>query len=41
MTGEPIRIPRPGEALLTSGPVDLDGAQAVIPADTTVWWSVR
>jgi alpha-glucosidase len=41
MTGEPIRIPRPGEALLTSGPVDLDGADAVIPADTTVWWSVR
>ncbi|MEU8230597.1 glycoside hydrolase family 13 protein [Actinoplanes sp. NPDC048967] len=38
MTGAPIRIPRPGQALLTSGPVDLSGAEAEIPADTTVWW---
>jgi len=41
VTGRPIRIPLPGEALLTSGPVDLDGTEAVIPADTAVWWSVR
>jgi alpha-glucosidase len=40
MTAEPIRIPRPGDALLTSGPVDLSGAEVEIPADTTVWWSV-
>ncbi|MEU8615220.1 DUF3459 domain-containing protein, partial [Actinoplanes sp. NPDC048791] len=38
MTDAPIRIPRPGHALLTSGPVDLSGAEAEIPADTTVWW---
>jgi alpha-glucosidase len=40
MTAAPIRMPQPGEALLTSGPVNLDGVEAVIPADTTVWWSV-
>ncbi|MEU7907715.1 glycoside hydrolase family 13 protein [Actinoplanes sp. NPDC049118] len=40
MTAAPIRIPMPGRALLTSGPVDLDGAEVEIPADTTIWWSV-
>ena len=40
MTGMPIRTPRPGEALLTSGPVELSEEEVVIPADTTVWWSV-
>ena len=40
MTGGPIRVARPGEALLTSGPVELAGAEVEIPADTTVWWAV-
>ena len=38
MTEAPIRIARPGQALLTSGPVVLSGAEVEIPADTTVWW---
>ena len=40
MTPEPVRLARPGEALLTSGPVELTGDTVVIPADTTVWWAV-
>jgi alpha-glucosidase len=40
MTRAPIRIPRPGEALLTSGPIDLSEGEVEIPADTTVWWSI-
>ncbi|MEU4216157.1 glycoside hydrolase family 13 protein [Actinoplanes sp. NPDC026623] len=40
MTAEPIRIAMPGKALLTSGPVELDGAEVEIPADTTIWWAV-
>ncbi|MET8153888.1 glycoside hydrolase family 13 protein [Actinoplanes sp. NPDC049668] len=40
MTTEPIRIAMPGRALLTSGPVELDGDEVEIPADTTIWWAV-
>ncbi|MFG2296574.1 glycoside hydrolase family 13 protein [Streptomyces sp. NPDC048603] len=36
-TGTAIRIPVPGEALLSSGAPAEDG---LLPADTTVWWQV-
>lgn len=39
-TPEPVRIPVRGRVLLSSGPLTVDGAEAVVPADTTVWWTV-
>ena len=39
-TGRAVRIPVRGELLLASAPVTTDGAEAVLPADTTVWWTV-
>jgi alpha-glucosidase len=37
----PVRLPVPGRLLLTSGEEPgRAGAETVIPADTTVWWSV-
>jgi alpha-glucosidase len=39
-TGTAVRIPAPGRALLSSGPVTTEGAETELPADTTVWWSV-
>jgi alpha-glucosidase len=35
---EPVRIERPGEAVLASGPVQIEPDAAVLPPDTTVWW---
>ncbi|RZU49271.1 alpha-glucosidase [Krasilnikovia cinnamomea] len=40
LTDAPIVIAKPGQALVASGPVDDEAAQVLIPADTTVWWSV-
>ncbi|NGO77860.1 glycoside hydrolase family 13 protein [Streptomyces sp. YC504] len=37
-TGEPVRIPTPGQALLSSGTVLYGDEFAELPADTTVWW---
>ncbi|MER6997864.1 DUF3459 domain-containing protein, partial [Streptomyces sp. NPDC000410] len=39
-TGEPVRIPAPGDVLLASSPVVTTGETVVLPADTTVWWTV-
>jgi alpha-glucosidase len=40
MGTSPVRIDRPGEVLIASAPVTVDGDAAVIPPDTTVWWSL-
>jgi alpha-glucosidase len=40
MSGEPVRVDRPGELLIASGPVTVAGGGAVLPPDTTVWWSI-
>ncbi|MGY0488170.1 glycoside hydrolase family 13 protein [Streptomyces sp. WG-D5] len=37
-TGAAVRIPAPGEVLLSSAPVTVDGGHVTLPADTTVWW---
>ncbi|MER7174970.1 glycoside hydrolase family 13 protein [Streptomyces mesophilus] len=37
-TGEPVRIPTPGQALLSSGTVLFNDQSVELPADTTVWW---
>lgn len=39
-TGAPVRIAARGRVLLASSPVTVDGAEAELPADTTVWWTV-
>lgn len=39
-TGSPVRIPVRGSLLLASGPFTVDGPEAELPADTTVWWTV-
>ncbi|MFJ5223819.1 alpha-amylase family glycosyl hydrolase [Streptomyces sp. NPDC088400] len=38
-TGRAVRIPARGALLLASAPVTTDGAEAVLPADTTAWWT--
>ncbi|GGP43228.1 glycoside hydrolase family 13 protein [Saccharothrix coeruleofusca] len=35
---EPVRLPLGGEVLLASGPVTTEGGDALVRADTTVWW---
>ncbi|MET0416984.1 MAG: glycoside hydrolase family 13 protein [Actinoplanes sp.] len=35
-----VRFPRPGELLLSSGPVGGDSAEIELPADTTAWWQI-
>ncbi|WP_255950910.1 glycoside hydrolase family 13 protein [Streptomyces odontomachi] len=43
-TGAPVEVPAPGRVLLSSGtediPVTANGT-AVLPADSTVWWTVE
>ncbi|NEE37589.1 alpha-glucosidase, partial [Streptomyces sp. SID7982] len=39
-TAAPVRIAARGRVLLASSPVTVDGAEAELPADTTVWWTV-
>ncbi|MFE7570192.1 glycoside hydrolase family 13 protein [Streptomyces sp. NPDC057539] len=39
-TDTAVRIPAHGRVLVASGPVSVDGAEAELPADTTVWWTV-
>ncbi|MCQ6552009.1 glycoside hydrolase family 13 protein [Streptomyces sp. C10-9-1] len=39
-TGEPVRVPAPGRMLLANDTVAVEGGEAVVPADTTVWWAV-
>ncbi|MFI7598036.1 glycoside hydrolase family 13 protein [Actinoplanes sp. NPDC049681] len=41
MGAAPVRLARPGELLLASGPVEADPDTVVLPPDTTVWWRVR
>ncbi|MYQ45749.1 DUF3459 domain-containing protein, partial [Streptomyces sp. SID4985] len=38
-TAAPVTVPSHGRVLLASGEVTVDGAEAVLPADTTVWWT--
>ncbi|MCM2418989.1 glycoside hydrolase family 13 protein [Streptomyces sp. RKAG293] len=38
--GTPVTIPAPGRALLSGAGFTVDGADAVIPADTTIWWAI-
>jgi alpha-glucosidase len=38
-TGESVTTPAYGRLLLASGEVAETGAEAKVPADTTVWWS--
>ncbi|MFC5800272.1 glycoside hydrolase family 13 protein [Streptomyces formicae] len=39
-TGAPVRLPAPGTLLLACGPVAVADGVAVLPADTTAWWTV-
>ncbi|MER8072563.1 glycoside hydrolase family 13 protein [Streptomyces sp. NPDC094034] len=39
-TDTAVRIPAHGRVLVASGPVSVHGAEAELPADTTVWWTV-
>jgi alpha-glucosidase len=39
-TGEAVRIPAPGRVLLASAAVEPACGEAVLPADTAVWWTV-
>ncbi|MFF4080180.1 glycoside hydrolase family 13 protein [Streptomyces sp. NPDC001777] len=39
-TDRPVRVPVRGTVLLSSAPVVIDGDEAELPADTTVWWTV-
>ncbi|MGW1888520.1 DUF3459 domain-containing protein, partial [Streptomyces sp. NPDC001970] len=39
-TSEPVRLPAPGALLLASAPVAVTDDTVVLPADTTVWWTV-
>ncbi|MFJ9208758.1 glycoside hydrolase family 13 protein [Streptomyces sp. NPDC102264] len=39
-TDTAVRIPAQGRVLVASGPVAVNGAEAELPADTTVWWTV-
>ncbi|MGV9338114.1 glycoside hydrolase family 13 protein [Streptomyces sp. NPDC003688] len=38
-TAAPVTVPSHGRVLLASGEVTVDGAEATLPADTTVWWT--
>jgi alpha-glucosidase len=40
MTAEPLRMDRPGELLIASGPLTMEDGVAILPPDTTVWWSL-
>ncbi|WP_433298608.1 glycoside hydrolase family 13 protein [Actinoplanes sp. CA-030573] len=40
MSGAPVTLPVPGSQLIASGPITVEDGVAVIPADTTVWWSL-
>ncbi|WP_069811724.1 glycoside hydrolase family 13 protein [Streptomyces sp. TP-A0874] len=37
-TAAPVRLPLPGRVLLASAPVTVEGEQAVLPEDGSVWW---
>ncbi|MEU2431775.1 alpha-glucosidase, partial [Streptomyces sp. NPDC007861] len=39
-TGAPVRLPAPGTLLLATGPVAVTDGVAVLPEDTTAWWTV-
>ncbi len=40
MGAAPVRIDCPGSPLIASGPITVVEGVAVIPPDTTVWWSI-
>jgi len=37
---EPARVEVPGQVLIASGPITAEDGAAVLPPDTTVWWSI-
>ncbi|MDI3403792.1 glycoside hydrolase family 13 protein [Streptomyces cavernicola] len=40
-TGEAVRLPAPGQVLLSSGELEeVAGGEVLLPADTAVWWAV-
>lgn len=39
LTGAPVTFDPPGRLLLASGPLRVTDGQAVLPADTTAWWT--
>ncbi|RFU84538.1 DUF3459 domain-containing protein [Streptomyces triticagri] len=39
-TAEPVRFPVNGRVLLASSPVTVEGDEAVLAPDSTVWWTV-
>jgi alpha-glucosidase len=40
MGPQPVRVVVPGELLIASGPVTIQEGAAVLPPDTTAWWSL-
>ncbi|MEU4239232.1 glycoside hydrolase family 13 protein [Actinoplanes sp. NPDC026619] len=40
MSPDPIQLAAPGQVLLASAPVTVQNGTAVLPPDTTVWWSI-
>jgi alpha-glucosidase len=40
MGTEPARVAVPGQVLIASGPITAEDGAAVLPPDTTVWWSI-
>ena len=40
MSARPVPLGVPGEVLIASGPVKVEQGLAVIPPDTTIWWSL-
>ncbi|MFE3497989.1 DUF3459 domain-containing protein, partial [Streptomyces sp. NPDC059175] len=39
-TGTAVHLPAPGTLLVANSPVAVADGAAVLPADTTAWWSV-
>jgi hypothetical protein len=40
MSARRVPLEVPGEVLIASGPVKVEQGLAVIPPDTTIWWSL-
>ncbi|KPC59088.1 DUF3459 domain-containing protein, partial [Streptomyces chattanoogensis] len=38
--GRAAELPLPGKPLLSSAPVTIDGASAVVPGDSCTWWAI-
>ncbi|MEU3460046.1 glycoside hydrolase family 13 protein [Streptomyces sp. NPDC006733] len=40
VSAAPVTIPAPGRVLLAEAGFGVEGAYAVLPADTTIWWAI-